>query len=174
MKCSIVSSCVIASVLALPLAGGCGAKNEVPELVGDYNPRVKARQGKAMLRGVKGVYVEGVDGQRVENVDGRREAGGGTGGNAVPVPAGSRRIRIVHQARSNTPSPSYPGLYVRMDPPPVRWEFDFTCEKDHTYEFSVDRPAIGLYTPDEAKLIVTDVTLGESLVVSNDDRVSVE
>jgi hypothetical protein len=91
---------------------------------------------------VRGVYVQGVDDARVASAD--------TRGNVVIVPAGMRRVRVT---RGN-------GIALKVKS--KTWDFDFLCEKGHTYEFV---PA----GPFDGRLKVTDVTIGESLIVSNND-----
>jgi hypothetical protein len=96
--------------------------------------------GRATLRGAPGIYVQGVDGARVGSADVRN-----IGNNVVFVSAGMRNIRVTRQ-----------GIKSQS------WDFDFTCEKGHTYEFS----KVGTF---DGRLKVTDVTVGDSLIISDDD-----
>jgi hypothetical protein len=131
------------------VVGGCAGTTPKEAISGPaYAEPDPGGAGRATLRSVQGIYVMRVDEQHVKSSDVRARA---VGGNRVVVSAGKRHLRVIHDS----------SVFSK----PRAWDFDFTCEKGHTYEFKLNNTG-------DSRLKVTDVTVGESLVVSNDELVS--
>jgi hypothetical protein len=137
-RCTLLAALALAFLV---IGAGCTSSGGGADRPAYVEPDPGGK-GRATLRGAKGVYVQGVDGARVVSAEKRNNY---VGGNNVIVSAGTRRVRVTRGSKS--------------------WDFDFTCEKGHTYEFTVP----GTF---DARLKVIDVTVGESLFISESDVAS--
>lgn len=142
-------SALVAFSIFATLGAGCSSTTPKEAITGaEYIEPDPGGAGRATLRSVQGIYVMRVDEQHVKSSDVRAR---GVGGNRVIVSAGNRHLRVIHDSS--------------MFSKPRAWDFAFMCEKGHTYEFKLNNPSDG-------RLKVTDVTVGESLIISNDELVS--